>query len=129
MSVIGDEAERATALALARLGFEVVFQSRASRGAFDLLALRGTHSLAVQVKRSSLPLSFDRESWARMEAEAKLHQWRWVIAQIGQDDMVTWLEPARTQQGKTVRIGSKAEMQNLLLWLDGPEHPAPGNVE
>ena len=41
MSVVGDVAEQAVARFLAALGFDLVYQSRASRGAFDILALRG----------------------------------------------------------------------------------------
>ena len=50
MSVVGNEAEQAVARALVRLGFELVYQSRASRGALDLLAIRGTHSLSFQLR-------------------------------------------------------------------------------
>ena len=38
MTIVGDEAEQAVAAFLAGLGFDLVYQSRASRGAFDLLA-------------------------------------------------------------------------------------------
>ena len=48
--------ERVVAEHLARSGFELVYQSRGSRGAFDLLATRGAQQLGVQVKRSPLPL-------------------------------------------------------------------------
>src|SRR5262249_40525193 len=58
MTLLGDEAERAVAEHLAGLGFDLVYQSRASRGAFDLLALRGPAQLGVQVKRGDLPLRF-----------------------------------------------------------------------
>lgn len=117
MSVIGNEGEQAAAMALARLGFELVYQSRASRGAFDLLAIRGTRSLGVQVKRSALPLSFDHETWCRMEAEGVARQWRWVIGQVGHDGATTWLDPAQARKGKTVRIDAEAAIENLLLWL------------
>ena len=52
MTLVGDEAERSVADHLARLGFEPVYQSRASRGPFDLLALRSRAPLAVQVKHA-----------------------------------------------------------------------------
>ncbi len=67
MSVLGDAAERRAAEHLAALGFDLVYQSRASRGAFDLLAIRGGGQLGVQVKRTArLPLRFSPAAWARM---------------------------------------------------------------
>lgn len=66
MKLIGDEAEQRVAQRLASLGFELVYQSRASRGAFDLLAIRGARQLGVQVKRSALPLRFAKTTWTRV---------------------------------------------------------------
>ncbi|MBI4701010.1 MAG: hypothetical protein HY744_07605 [Deltaproteobacteria bacterium] len=60
MSVVGGEAERRVAELLAQTGFELVYQSRASRGAFDILAVRGDQRLGLQVKRSRPPLRFTR---------------------------------------------------------------------
>jgi Holliday junction resolvase len=51
--LIGDETERQVAYALGREGFRLVFQSRASRGAFDLLALLNATQVGIQVKRTS----------------------------------------------------------------------------
>ncbi|MCC7534760.1 MAG: AAA family ATPase, partial [Deltaproteobacteria bacterium] len=58
MRALGDEAEASVAELLSRMGFDLVYQSRGSRGAFDLLATRGADQLGVQVKRSRLPLRF-----------------------------------------------------------------------
>lgn len=120
MSVVGDEAERAAAESLARMGFELVYQSRASRGAFDLLAIRGTHSLGVQIKRSPLPLAFDRPSWDRMEADGARLGWRWVVGQVTEDGAVIWLDPSLARRRRTVRIDAIAAIDNLLLWLETP---------
>ncbi|MFH1466483.1 MAG: AAA family ATPase [Pseudomonadota bacterium] len=117
MTVLGSEGERAAATALARLGFDLVYQSRASRGAFDLLAIRGPRSLGVQVKRSPLPLVFDHETWSRMETEGAVRGWRWVIGQVGRDGATMWLDPARARKRKTVRLDTAAAIDNLLLWL------------
>lgn len=56
MSVVGNEAEIAVARDLSELGFDLVYQSRTSRGAFDLLAIRGSEQVGIQVKRSARPL-------------------------------------------------------------------------
>ncbi|MFO0760400.1 MAG: AAA family ATPase [Byssovorax sp.] len=118
MTVIGDNAEREVAETLARSGFELVYQSRASRGSFDLLATRGRHQLGVQVKRSSLPLRFDRPSFQRMSADAKRLGWRWVIAAVSKSDGTLFLDPEKARRGKEVRLDRTAALDNLIEWLE-----------
>ncbi|MBC8074387.1 MAG: hypothetical protein IAG13_39065 [Deltaproteobacteria bacterium] len=118
MTMLGDEGERAVAERLARMGFDLVYQSRASRGAFDLLALRGAAQLGVQVKRSPLPLRFSTDAWARMVAEAERFEWQWVVAAVDDAGEVRILDPARARRGREVRFGDDAVVDNLLLWLD-----------
>ncbi|HVV83033.1 MAG TPA: hypothetical protein VHE35_08125 [Kofleriaceae bacterium] len=118
MTVIGDAAEREVASHLARLGFDLVYQSRASRGAFDLLATRGARQLGLQVKRSDLPLRFDRAAWQRMGADARRLGWRWAIAAVGSDGTVRFLDPAAARRGKELRLTEAAIIDNLTAWLD-----------
>lgn len=118
MTVIGDEAERATAAYLAALGFDLVYQSRASRGAFDLLALRGPDQLGLQVKRSPLPLRFGKREWKRMEADAERWGWRWAIVSVTPDGTVRVLDPAGATHGRQVRLGEDATIDNVLRWID-----------
>jgi len=117
MSVVGDEAERRVAVHLARMGFELVYQSRASRGAFDLLAIRGDIQLGVQVKRSDLPLRFDKGSWDRMEDDARRFEWRWIVAAVSPEDRVLLLDPGRAERGGQIRVTNDALIENLLSWL------------
>ena len=119
MSVIGDAAEREVADLLAHMGFELVYQSRASRGAFDLLATRGAIQLGLQVKRSPLPLSFTRAEWARMSADADRLGWRWAIAAVDPAGTIQFLDPQKASRGKTVRIAASAAISNLAAWIDG----------
>ncbi|MCG8554763.1 MAG: ATP-binding protein [Proteobacteria bacterium] len=118
MRVIGDEAELRVAEHLASLGFDLVYQSRASRGAFDLLATRAAHQLGIQVKRSALPLSFSRTAWSRMAADAKHLQWRWVVAAVSPRGEVSMLDPARARKGRNIRLAKGATIDNLLAWID-----------
>ncbi len=122
MQIVGSEAEIVAAQQLARMGFDLVYQSRASRGAFDLLATRGPRQLGVQVKRSALPLRFDTTAWKRMEAEARRFRWRWVVAVVTPppENRFLLLDPARAKIRKTVSLDSGAEIENLLLWVDQP---------
>ncbi len=118
MSVVGDRAEQAVAHTLAAMGFDLVYQSRASRGAFDLLATRGARQLGIQVKRSVLPLRFSRAAWSRMEAEAQRLGWVWVVAAVDREDQVTILDPAQATHGDEVRVIPAATINHRHLWLD-----------
>lgn len=118
MSVVGDEAERLTARALAEMGFELVYQSRASRGAFDLLALRSGTQLGVQVKRSALPLRFKKGEWNRMQADAKRFGWRFVVAAVDNaSNAVTFLDPKGARISRAITLTDRAAIENLLAWL------------
>jgi Holliday junction resolvase len=124
MTVVGDEGERLVAQALAELGFELVYQSKASRGAFDLLAIRAGVMVGVQVKRSALPLHFVDAAWKRMEAEAKRLGWLWVVAAASPEGQVTFLEPLKGRRRKGVSLSSAAAIDNLLAWVDRAAAPA-----
>lgn len=117
MTLLGDEGEKRVAQALGRLGFELVYQSRASRGAFDLLAIRGPHQLGVQVKRSPMPLVFPLDAWKGMEGEAARLGWRALVAAANTEG-VHFLDPAHARVGRTARIDMKAAIPNLLRWVD-----------
>lgn len=121
MGVIGDEAEREVAAELARAGFDLVYQSRASRGAFDLLATRGAHQLGVQVKRAGLPVRFDAAAWSRLHAEAARFGWRWIVAVVtpAPSHRVLMLDPDRVEGQRARRLGEAAVIDNLPLWLEG----------
>jgi AAA+ ATPase superfamily predicted ATPase len=118
MTVIGDEAERAVAGHLAASGFDLVYQSRASRGAFDLLAIRGADQVGIQVKRSAPPLRLVKTAWNRMAADAARWGWAWVIAAVEPTGQVHVLDPAKARRGREVRIGADAAIGNVLAWLD-----------
>ena len=125
MRVVGDEAELAVAEHLAGMGFDLIYQSRASRGAFDLLATRGAHQLGVQVKRSPLPLRFSAAAWKRMAAEGERFGWRWVVAALTPppEGRLLLLDPARAAVKKRVTLGAEAAIDNLLLWVDRGADP------
>lgn len=118
MTVIGDEAEIAVAGELSSLGFDLVYQSRASRGAFDLLATRGGDQLGLQVKRTALPIRFGKTEWKRMQADAQRFGWSWAIASVDPSGTVRILDPAKAQVGREVRLGESAAIDNLLKWID-----------
>ena len=120
MTVIGDEAEILVASHLARMGFDLVYQSRASRGAFDLLATKGAFQLGIQVKRTSFPLRIKRADWNRMVAEAKRLNWRWIIAVATPPPelQIYLLDPKKAKKNKEIRLNDSAAIDNLLIWLE-----------
>ena len=118
MRVLGDEGERRASEHLAALGFDLVYQSRGSRGAFDLLATRGAWQLGVQVKRRELPLRFCMSEWARMEAEAVRFGWRWAVMAVSpKDESVCILDPARVVGTRGRTLGADAVIDNVLAWV------------
>ncbi len=68
--LVGTESEKRVARRLSADGFSGVYQSRASRGAFDLLALHDTRVLGLQVKTTRLPYQLPRQEEARLQADA-----------------------------------------------------------
>ncbi len=120
MKLVGDEAELAVAQRLVHLGFELVYQSRGSRGAFDLLATRGARVLAVQVKRSPLPLRFPKPAWDRMHADGARYGWQWLVAQVEKSGEVRLLDPAKATVSRGVVLTEVSVLERPLDWLEGP---------
>lgn len=129
MTVVGDDGERDVARALADLGFELVYQSKASRGAFDLLAIRAGVMVGVQVKRSALPLHFTAAAWKRMEAEARRLGWLWIVAGASPDGVVTFLDPARGRRRKgSACLRRRPSPTSWRGSTTPPHHVADGDV-
>lgn len=74
--LLGEESEKAVARELARQGVSLVYQSRASRGAFDLLAIYQTHQIGLQVKRiKRYPVYVAEREVGRMRSDARSLGW------------------------------------------------------
>jgi len=84
--LIGDETERRVAYAAGREGFRLAFQSRASRGAFDLLALLNTTQIGIQVKYTAgWPLYVPASEMERMRDWADRLGWVPVLCVVRQE--------------------------------------------
>jgi hypothetical protein len=118
MTLVGDEAEQAVSRILSAMGFDLVYQSKGSRGAFDLLATRGSLQLGVQVKRSVLPLRFKQIQWSRMVAEGQRLKWSWIVASVNPAGDVHMLDPAKASVRRGACLSETAVIVNLLRWLD-----------
>ncbi|MFO0760049.1 MAG: ATP-binding protein [Byssovorax sp.] len=121
MKILGDLAEQVVAESLAEMGFELVYQSRASRGAFDLLAIRGPHRLGVQVKRARLPVHFTTAEWSRLEAEGERIVTHWAVALVlpEPESQVLFLDPRKARRAdRGVSLSKGSALDNLLVFLD-----------
>jgi Holliday junction resolvase len=79
--LLGEESEKEVARELARQGVGLVYQSRASRGAFDLLAIYQTHQIGLQVKRiKKYPVYIAEREIGRMRSDARSLGWHAAIA-------------------------------------------------
>jgi Holliday junction resolvase len=119
-TVIGDEAELEIARRLSALGFELVYQSRASRGAFDLLGVRAGVQVGIHVKRSDFPVRFSKSAWARLHSDARRLGWRWLVAVVTPASQVRFFDPARARVGRAVTFSEGAALENVLMWLESP---------
>ncbi len=117
MIVLGDEAEKDVARHLSTFGFELVYQSRASRGSFDLLAIRNGVLVGIQVKRAALPVRFKAAEWARLHSDAKRLRWRWLVAVVSPEGTVHLFAPGR--RVAPVTLAQSQALPNVLAWLDG----------
>lgn len=85
--LVGNDAEQAVARQLAADGFRGVFQSRASRGVFDLLAIHGARVFGIQVKTSKDPSGLRRQARARLLADARRLGFAPVLALVQGDSV------------------------------------------
>jgi Holliday junction resolvase len=118
MTVIGDEAELEIARKLSGLGFELVYQSRASRGAFDLLGVRAGIQVGLQVKRAALPVRFSKSAWARLHSDARRLSWRWLVAVVTPESQVRFFDPGSAVLGSSVTLTEDRALDNVLEWLE-----------
>jgi len=104
-SIIGDASERRVSDELSALGFRLVYQSRGSRGAFDLLALHQGHEVAIQVKTGDPPCSIPAAQVRRMQHEAEAMGWVPLVALAGSTLTFFHLAGVTPGRKRSVRLG------------------------
>ena len=72
---------------LAKLGFRIIYQSRASRGAFDLLAILDDKQIGIQCKRGQYPFYLKKSTVNEMQFWAKKLNWIPVVALDSEKDV------------------------------------------
>jgi len=106
--LLGTESEKAVARALSQFGFKLVYQSKASRGTFDLLAIHDYKMIGIQCKKSELPCYVETNLIRRMQREAEKLDWRALLA-IHTEAGVRFYEVDKLKAGrsKTIRLDEK----------------------
>lgn len=73
---IGSEVEKKLALQLAQMGFRLVYQSRASRGIFDILVLLNSFEIGLQIKSiKKYPVYLTKNQYTQMYYWAEQLGW------------------------------------------------------
>lgn len=116
--VLGDEAEQAVARQMAAAGFNLIYQSRASRGAFDLLAISGTKEIGIQVKKAHLPYYLPREKLHLMKHWAERLRWIPLLALVIEKDVRFYDIHHLQIKGRSCRIDEETETIDNLLMLE-----------
>ena len=120
--VLGNESERRVAREMARQGVSLVYQSRASRGAFDLLALYQVYEIGVQVRRiKRFPAYISERMLGRMRREAEQLGWHAVLA-LDTGERVTFhclTSGTLTKRGRSFR--EERALRHILDVLDTSE--------
>jgi Holliday junction resolvase len=124
--LLGNESERRVAEALAREGFRLVYQSRASRGAFDLLAIVDNLQVGLQVKSAErqsphIPL----EVLERIVYEGERLGWIPAIAiHKRKEDEVRYSLATQLLQAKRTTVDNENSEPSLLRLI---RHAQPAN--
>ncbi|MBM3240774.1 ATP-binding protein [Candidatus Poribacteria bacterium] len=113
--VLGNEAEQTVARRMAQAGFELIYQSKASRGAFDLLAILQTKEVGVQVKKGFFPYYLKKDELQLMQHWAKQLRWKALFALVTEDDVYFYDVAEWKTEGQSYRIDETAKVIDNLL--------------
>jgi Holliday junction resolvase/AAA+ ATPase superfamily predicted ATPase len=117
--VLGNEAEKKVAQLMAQAGFELIYQSRASRGAFDLLAIFNSIEYGVQVKMGAFPFYLKINDLQLMQYWSEKLNWTPIFALVSEEavyffDCLKW-----KTKGRSYRIDETTQtIENLLTITD-----------
>jgi Holliday junction resolvase len=114
-TILGDEAEKLVARELASYGFQMIYQSRASRSAFDLLGIAGIQKIGVQVKKGHYPFYIKKAEINEMQFWGKLLGWHPLLALVDNDQCKFYSVKKTKIRGRTLKIDLRTKsMENIL---------------
>jgi Holliday junction resolvase len=129
--LIGDEAERTVAQRLGEEGFHLVYQSRASRGVFDLLAILDPFQVGLQVRQiQHLPYYLPQEDYDGMRFWAQRLDWLPILCLVqGPGAAISYYrltDLAKVDGSYRVDDGTPGQRNLLTLLLaQPPGQPTP----
>ncbi len=89
--VLGSHAEQKTSEKLSKEGFRLIYQSKASRGAFDLLAILNSFSMGLQIKKiKKYPYYLPRNDALNMKHWGKRLSWTPVLCLYQDEDNIRY---------------------------------------
>jgi Holliday junction resolvase len=115
--VLGDEAEQTVARKMAAAGFELIYQSKASRGGFDLLAILQTREVGVQVKKTTFPFYLRREELQLMQFWGEKLGWTPLLALIVENNLHFYAVADWQADGESYRVDADTSTISNLLTL------------
>ena len=117
-TTLGDQVERAVASKVAAEGFSLVYQARASKGAFDLLAVLNTFMVGLQVKKTKGPTYYlSKTERNRMVEWGKRLGWRPVLCLYQAEEEVAFLPVERLVSTKRGYRADSSKGSATLLAL------------
>jgi len=118
--LLGTESEKAVARALSEFGFKLVYQSKASRGTFDLLAMHDYMMIGIQCKKCELPCYVEKSLIRRMKREAEKLDWHALLA-IHTSSGIRFYDAKALKEGKgkNIRLDEKTRAVEDLFSLIG----------
>ena len=113
---LGDQVEKATADKLAKEGFSLVYQSKASRGIFDLLAILNSFMVGLQVKKTTkFPFYLSKDEFANMNSWGERLNWLPILCVYIDDNYIRFFPlEALSDVGKSMRANKTDGAEHLL---------------
>jgi Holliday junction resolvase len=113
---LGDFVEKAVADKLSKEGFSLVYQSKASRGTFDLLALLNSFMVGLQVKKTTkFPFYLPKDEAQNMLSWGKRLNWLPVLCVYIDDANIRFFSmDALSEREKSYRVERENGTERLL---------------
>ncbi|MFQ6040799.1 MAG: hypothetical protein ACE5PV_08080, partial [Candidatus Poribacteria bacterium] len=114
--ILGDFVEKAIAEKLSKEGFSLVYQSKASRGTFDLLAILNSFMVGLQVKKTTkFPFYLSLDEALRMQDWGKRLNWLPVLCVYIDEENIRFFKlNALSKKEKSFRADKEKGKERLL---------------
>jgi len=113
---LGNSVEKTVASKLSKEGFSLVYQSKASRGTFDLLAILNSSMVGIQVKKTTkFPFYLSKDEALNMQNWGKRLEWLPVLCvYIDEEDIRFFSLESLSEKEKSFRADKENGKERLL---------------